>query len=247
MIPLVLLDTRIYVSGADLSGWSNKVELKNEFEDLDRTTFGDGGAHTRVAGVADSSCAISGFTEAGDLSKPDDVFFSRLGQHTAVTIAPDLAPVGALCYLGKMSNFDWTPVSGDQGKLNAWDTTMSGSQPLARGQILHPNGTARTVTGTGVATQLGAVTAAQRLYANLHTFGVAGTGGPTIAVKVQSSVDNTFAAPTDRITFTTALALGGEPLNVLGPITDTWWRAQWTITGTTPSFLFAVSAGITNR
>jgi hypothetical protein len=31
---------------------------------------------------------------------------------------------------------------------------------------------------------------------------------------------------------------------VSGPITDDWFRVSYTISGTTPSFLFAVTAGI---
>jgi hypothetical protein len=82
------------------------------------------------------------------------------------------------------------------------------------------------------------------MYANLHVFSVAGTSGPTLTVKLQSSVDNTFGAPTDRITFTGATAISGQSGSVAGAITDTWWRVVWTITGTNPSFLFAASAGI---
>jgi hypothetical protein len=112
---------------------------------------------------------------------------------------------------------------------------------------MHPNGTARTTTGTGTGIQLGAVTAAQRMYCNLHVLSISGTGTPTITVKLQSSVDNTFASPTDRIVFTAATALGGQASSALGAITDQWWRAQWTISGTNPSFLFAVSAGIAKK
>jgi hypothetical protein len=44
--------------------------------------------------------------------------------------------------------------------------------------------------------------------------------------------------------FTAATGLTSQAASVLGAVTDQWWRVIWTITGTTPSFTFAVSAGI---
>jgi hypothetical protein len=58
-------------------------------------------------------------------------------------------------------------------------------------------------------------------------------------------VNTTFGAPTPRLTFSASTAIGGQILRTDGtPITDTWWRMAWTISGTTPSFLFAAALGI---
>jgi hypothetical protein len=57
-------------------------------------------------------------------------------------------------------------------------------------------------------------------------------------------VDIAFGTPVDQITFTPRTVAGGEILRVVGPITDTFYRATYTITGTTPSFLFNVSLGV---
>jgi hypothetical protein len=82
------------------------------------------------------------------------------------------------------------------------------------------------------------------MYGALHVLSVAGTT-PSITARVESSVDNTFASPTTRLTFTAANTVSGEILRTDGTaITDTWWRVAWTITGTTPSFLFASTLGI---
>ena len=40
------------------------------------------------------------------------------------------------------------------------------------------------------------------------------------------------------------LALDGQTGVVSGAITDQWWRVSYTISGTNPSFLFAVAAGV---
>lgn len=241
--PIVLFDARIYLETADLTGWSNKVEMSAPIAEEDKTTFGSGGWKERVGGLADTAVAVDGFWEASDLSRPDDMFWANLGaSQAALTVVPTSGAAGSLAYLTRAQVKDYKPGAA-VGKLLAWSTSVAGNTPLVRGQIMHPQGTPRTATGTGTGYQLGAVTAAQRMYANLHVLSVAGTT-PSITVTLQSSVDNTFAAPTDRIAFTADTDLDGQAANLVGPVTDTWWRAAWTITGTGPSVLFAVAAGI---
>lgn len=243
LTPQVLTDARIYYASLDATGYANKIEFATTVEDLDKTTFASGGWHERVGGLFDTQVTATMFWQAGDLSQPDDVLWSQLGVNTQpLTVAPTSGAVGTLCYLTKTMESAYKP-AGDVGKLVTAEATWMGNQPVVRGQILHPQGTARTTTGNGTGLQLGAVLASQRLYANLHVLSVSGTT-PSLTVKVQSSVDNTFASPTDRITFTAATALSAQASSLLGAVTDTWFRATWTITGTTPSFLFAVSAGI---
>jgi hypothetical protein len=247
LTPTVLFDARPYYASADLTSWANKVEFGCDWEDLDVTTFASGGAKERTGGLADSAVNLEGFWEALDLTRPDDVLFANGGNSTQpLTLCATSGAVGTLAYLTKTLECSYK-AGGDVGKLMTFSVEWKGNQPVARGQIMHPNGTARTTTGTGTGIQLGAVTAAQRMYCNLHVLSISGTGTPTITVKLQSSVDNTFASPTDRIVFTAATALGGQASSALGAITDQWWRAQWTISGTNPSFLFAVSAGIAKK
>jgi len=243
LAPLALKDARIYYATLDATGFANKISLDDEYEDLDKTTFGSGGARERVSGLADMAAGATIFWQAGDLSYPDDVFWANLGANTQpLTVCPTAGTVGSVAYLTKVFQPSWKP-GGDIGKLLAADVTWSGNQPLARGAILHPQGTARTATGNGTGVQVGAILAAQSLYANLHVFSV-GAGAQSLTVKLQSSVDNTFGSPTDRVTFTAATGLTAECKSVAGAVTDTWWRVVYTITGSTPSFLFAVSAGV---
>jgi len=77
--PLVLTDARIYLYSLDATGFSNKVDLALSYEDLDRTTFGSNGAKERSLGLADTMGSLSGFWDAGDLTKPDDVFWAIAG------------------------------------------------------------------------------------------------------------------------------------------------------------------------
>lgn len=246
----VLTDCRIYCDSADLTGYSNKVEVKGMAEDLETTTFASAGYKEFKGGTFSADIKLEGLWQAGDLSQPDDTFWADLGVNSKpITFVPTpttlgSAPsVGDLSYVTKFLETQYSP-GAERGKLLAWSAEMKGNWPVARGVVLHPQGTARTTTGNGTGVQIGSVSATQRLYASLHVLSISGTSTPTITVKVQSSVDNTFASPTDRITFTAATALGGQALSVDGAVTDTWWRAVWTISGSSPSFLFAVSAGI---
>lgn len=247
LTPQVLTDARIYFDSLDATGYANTVSMIPSVADEEYTTFGSGGWKQFVGGEADTVASAKLFWQAGDLTMPDDVAWSQLGDPTApLTIVPTSGAVGSVAYLTKVIETSYTP-NADVGKLLMADVNWHGNTALARGQIIHPQGTARIATGNGTAVQLGAVLTGQRMYANLHVLSIAGTGTPTITVTIQSNVDNTFASPTTRISFTAATTLQGQTGSVLGPITDQWWRAIWTISGSSPSFLFAVSAGIASK
>lgn len=240
--PLVLMDARIYWATADLTGFSNKVDLHSSAVDLDRTTFGSQGWHERTAGVYDTAVGVDSYWEAGDLSMPDDMFWANLGGAVPASIAATSGASGTPIYLTRITESDNKP-GAKHGDLLAQTTNGKGNRPLVDGLVMHPMGTPRTASGSGTGYQLGAVSAAQRIYCNYHLMSFA--GAPTLTVKLQSSVDNTFAAPTDRLTFTASAALDAQHLSLLGPITDTWWRAVWTLTGgVSPSVMFNMSAGI---
>ena len=247
LTPLVLTDARIYFDSLDATGFANTVAMTPTVADEDCTTFGSGGWKAFAGGIADTTASASMFWQAGDLTMPDDVAWSQFGDATApLTVVPTSGAVGSVAYLTKVVETQYTPL-GDVGKLAKADVQWHGNTALARGQIIHPQGTPRTTTGNGTAVQLGAVLASQRMYANLHVLSIAGTGTPTITVTIQSNVDNTFGSPTTRISFAAATTLQGQTGAVVGPVTDTWWRAIWTISGSSPSFLFAVSAGIASK
>lgn len=245
MSKLVLLNTRILAGAADLTGHSNKIELSSELEEKDVTAFGNGGWKEVLGGLFETSISGGGQWEAGDPGKVDDHAWSVLVGRTLHpwTVCPESAADGSLAYFTSALQTEYK-LFDEVGEVAPWEVSAMGSAPLVRGTIAHPPGTARTTSGSGSGQQLGAVSATQKLHASLHVLSVAGTSTPTITVRVESSVDNTFGAPTTRHTFTAATAPGGQFASVPGSITDTWWRLAWTISGTTPSFLFAGCLGI---
>lgn len=238
----VLLDARLFAPGADLSGASNKIELTSEIEDKETTNYRSGGWKEVIGGLGSAEISAEGQWEAGDPSKVDDASWATLGGVGPYTVCPNDSIVGALAYVTAGMRADYK-VGDAVGEVAPWSGTVKSSWPLVRGQIAHPPGLARTATGTGTAVQLGSIPAGKRLYAALHVLSVAGTT-PSITARIESG-DAAMTTPTTRLTFGAATAPGGQILRGDGTaIADTHYRVAWTITGATPSFMFAVSLGV---
>lgn len=247
MTKMVLLDARLYLGGADLSGDGNKIELEDEAEAKTTTNWRSAGARELLAGLGDSSLNAEGYFEAGSAGLPDDSFWANRRETVPMSVAPEGAgdtAAGSLMYLTKMLTLNRQVFAGSVGDVASWTAEAKGNWPLARGVAAHPSVVPRTATGTGTALNLGAVTTGRNIYANLHVLSIAGTATPSITVNVQSDDAIGFPSATTRGSFAARTTIGGESIRVPGPITDTWWRASWTISGTSPSFLFLVSLGI---
>jgi hypothetical protein len=240
---VVLTGVRLFAVSADLTGASNKVELAGEFEEKDRTTYGSNGWKEVMAGLGSAEIQSEGFWEAGSSAMVDDASWAQLGGEGPWTVAPVGASVGDLAYLVRAHRAEYG-LLGAVGDIAPWKGKASSTWPLVRGSIAHPPGTARTSSGTGSGVELGAVTTGQRLYAALHVLSVSGTT-PAIDVIVESDADSGFASPTTRITFSQASAVSAEISRTDGSaITDTWYRVKWTVSGASPSFLFAAAFGV---
>jgi hypothetical protein len=246
----VLLDVRLFAGGVDLSGNSNKVEIDDSMEVKNVTNFRSGGARQVAAGLEEVGISAEGQWEASDPTagahQQDDQFWAARRVVEPVSSAAsgdsDLSAGGAM-YLTQAVRSKYS-LLGDIGEVIPWSGEWAGSWPLVRGLCAHPTGVPRTATGTGTAYNLGAVPDGKSLYATLHVLSVVGTGTPTITVAIESDDAIGFATPTTRGTFAAATLKGGEAIRVVGPLTDTWWRTKWTVSGTAPSFLFLVAFGI---
>lgn len=243
MAAFVLTNVRLFAGGADFTSRSNKMELAAEVEDKDSTNFGSGGWKEHLGGLKGGALGGEGQWEAGDLSKVDDDRWASMGAVTAYTVCPHAADVGNLAWTLKALESKYQ-LGGQVGDIAPWTMAVAGVWPLGRGKVAHPPGTARTATGTGTAVQLAAASSDQYLYATLHVLSVSGTGSPTLTVAVESDNAEGFPSTTNRITFTAATAVGGEIKRLVGPITDDWYRVTWTISGSSPSFLFVAAVAV---
>jgi len=238
MAKQLLNNCGIYLSGYELSGFSNTVGLILNKDLFDATTFGDG-FRSRVPGLPDATFSAAGCWSPQEV---DAVLQDKIGDiDELVSLAADNV-VGGVVYFFRGVEGQYQ-VEAPINNVARW--TMSGTvskSPVIRGKILH-RATAAAATGNGTAQQLGAVLSTQSIYAALHVFSVAGTT-PSLTVKVQSDNASNFPSATDRLTFTAATGLTSEWKEAAGAITDDYWRVNYTISGTSPEFGFVVTFGI---
>lgn len=166
---------------------------------------------------------------------------------TPITICPTAngGADGEVCFFGKGLETNYRILSGAPGDLAPFTLSASGlNKPLVRGNVMRPSSAAVTATGNGTGQQLGAVSASQAMYFGLHVLAI--SGAPTFSVVLESAAASNFSGATTRITSANySASTGSEFQSVAGAITDTWWRARWTVTGgTNPSVTFLAVAGI---
>ncbi|MFC8290071.1 hypothetical protein ACFUJ0_06085 [Streptomyces sp. NPDC057242] len=240
---MILTNVRAFASGADLTGASNKIEVSAEVEEKEATVYSSSGWKAVVGSLGAADIEAEGYWEAGDPSLVDDASWAQLGGVWPWTICPDTAQVGSIAYLTRALRSNYK-LGGTVGDVAPWSSSAKGSWPLVRGQIAHPPGLARTATGVGSVLNLGSVAAGRRLYAAVHVLSVAGTT-PSLTVAVESDDTAGMTSPVPRLTFGAITAPTGQALRTdASAIADTHYRVTWAITGTGPSFMFAVSLGI---
>jgi len=230
MASFVLTDAKIWVAQYDLSGDMNAVALEEATDPKDLTTFGQG-TRVRKGGLADVQLSADGFFSA---DTADGIIQPLLGNTQNVvplSIAGQGATEGNVAYAfpAGLVQYAFGAELGDPLAFSLRATavrTIAGTPTrprLARGRILLS--TQKTTTGSGAAVQLGAVGASQKLYVAMHVLAQSG-GTPTL--RVQSDDHSGFTSATTRATSGSI----ADWLVVNGPITDDWWRADWTFTGT---------------
>ncbi len=236
---MILTDADILVAGYDIKSYSNEVSVQLGHESQDNTVFGMK-TRTMKAGLKTASMNISGLGEAGSSpDKIDDILAQVTeGQLVSVWANRDDGHAG---YAMRVAKMDHQPLGGAVGELWPFNVTFE-----AAGEILRPvslRSSTETASGDGDPFQLGAVSASQRITGILHVLAASGTD-PTLDVTLRSDDDSGMASALTRLTFPQQTGSGisgfSVPASVDGAITDDWWRASWTIGGTTPSFTFVV-------
>lgn len=235
----MLRDCRVWLDEYDVSGSSNKVGVSGERDFKETTNFNSAGWVEGLAGIKKVSLDVGGFY---DPSTIDAAIADLFDQASAICVlssnddAQSIAYISQAVILAAKRGFD-------VGEVATMDVQAvgTGATAFARGWILAPKSTV-TASGNSSAQQNGTVSATQTVYASLHVFSVSGTT-PTLDVVVQSDTVG-FPSPTARITFAQATTVGAQLGSASGAITDDYWRASYTVGGTTPSFSFAVVMAI---
>ncbi len=237
---LVWKNSKLYLGGYDLSGDMNQMSLKYEADALDTTVFGQS-TKRRLAGLLDIVADHKGLWQAGTNLVEDTLWSKFAVANEVMTVFPETGAAGEIGFSFKSLESSYSP-GAKVGEVLAFDVSAKGVGTLIRATALE-NGV-KSATASGTARNLGAVSATQKLYAVMHVLAKSGTT-PTLDVAIQSDDAQAFTTPINRITFAQATDIGAQwatPVN--GAITDTWWRASWTIGGTGPSFTVVIAIAI---
>jgi hypothetical protein len=240
MAPLVLTNAKILMGGYNLSGYSNNVALNSEVEMLDDTVFGTSGTRSNKPGLKNITFTAGMFWDTA----LDAMMFGRIGATSEViSCAPEGNVEGDTSYLFKAFQGVYNPMGGGVGEIMRGDLDgKAAGVPLVRGYLMATG--AKVASGNGTGGLYGAVSATQRIYSALHVVAISGSAVPTITCIIESDDAAGFATPTTRLTHDAMIAIGSNWKEAAGPITDTYWRAKWTVSGTNPSLTIFWSFGI---
>lgn len=236
----VLKKYRIYTNGRDASGDYNRVNLNTEVEELDSTTINTSGDKSFLPGLKAVRFEGEVFASHGD-GEVEDALHALLAAGGKLMSVYPSETAGDVGYAFEAEELSISPAMkiGDLSRIVIKAAKSNGV--LVRVTSMEGEAT-KTATGTGTARQLGAVAADKTLYSFLQVLSI--TAGASITVTVKSDDAQAFSTPTTRITHTAFNAVGAEVKSVAGAITDTWYRVDWTISGSTPSVTFDVGLGI---
>lgn len=242
----VLTDAHLWIGDVSVGAFSQSMQWDAGVETQDATVFG---ASARVMAAGLETVSVS----ADGLASSDDVQGRLRTLLKGATVTPlsashTGAAVGDTAFTSTGLMVQLQPWGGSVGDLSQVTVQAEGAGGVVsvEGQILHPE-TAETESDTNSgANLLSALQANETLYAALHVLDVDGTN-PTLDVIIEQD-EHEFPTPTTVATFTQATGPTAEFVTVPGPgpgdETGFRFRANWTISGTNPSFTFVVIAGI---
>lgn len=244
MSELIAQDCKLYVGAYDLSSSANSLSMEYSVEVKDATAFGDD-TRVKAPGLLTAMANYEGFFEAG-VDAVDTVLYGSVGvTDTIMTMCPTTGADGEVSYSLQGVTGTYNPLnSGTVGEMLKFSAAFesSGGQ-LVQGTVMKRGTVAASGDGTGY--QLGAVASGEYVYGILHVTALSGTSTPTITVIIESDDNGSFTSATTRLSFTAATGVTSEFLAaVAGPITDDYWRASYTISGTDPSMDVIVLCGI---
>jgi hypothetical protein len=241
----VLRDFKLYFDGYNLSGWHDRLRFGISVPEVPCPVSGMT-AQARLCGFKSAVMEHSGFYEADSVNiSLDDILHPAQGaQDKVITVCPVTGAAGEIAYFTRGIALKYQ-IGGKIGGMFPFSgAAYSQGEPVVRGTVLQ-NGVV-SASGNGTGYQIGAVAAGKFLYAAVHCISTTGSGDRAMTVKVQSDDNSGFTSPTDRITFNDFTTAAGAQwaTAVAGPITDTYWRLNFTKAGTTASMNIIGVVGI---
>lgn len=133
MAKKVLLDAQLEIDGNDLTQWCAKVELTDDFEEKEVTTFSSGGAKEVLGGLESGSIGIS-FKNSHSAGELDQIMWALRREVKTFKVRADEAAVSTSNpqYSGSILINQWSPIMGSVGDVNEFDVTFPLSGALVR-------------------------------------------------------------------------------------------------------------------
>ncbi len=238
MAKQILKDQSVYLDGYDLTGRSNAIALDYSADLAEVTTLGKD-FKERIGGLKTTTVQVAGFSEK---DATEGYQFGKVGLVNAVlTLGASGDEVGNIAYTMQAGQAD-IKFGAAVGEVYKFDAGGMSTGALVRGKIvLNSKNSPLVSTGAGPGNFLGSIVAGQRACVAMH---VLGAGSGSVTCKLQSDATNSFSgAQTDRIIFDAATGVGAQWKTLAGPVTDTWWRIVYTISGGAPSFKLVFVVG----
>ena len=231
-------DTKVYVSGYDLTLFLNSATTTMNADLAETSTFGST-YKAFVAGLIDSKMSLGGFFDP-TAGATDAVMTSLLGIDTYLALLPqgDAFGMRGRGMHGVEITYEITTGLDGAAAVSIEAQSKKGAEAI----IVNTPKAAKTTTGndaSGYNSGVGGGTTAG-WSAFLQAFAISGTGPPTLAVKLQDSADNSAFADVSGGAFATLSAAnanvpGGQRIEGTGTLRQ-YTRFLWTVTGGTPSF-----------
>jgi hypothetical protein len=230
-----LTDAGLWIERYAFAGVTKALAVSHAIDTPDVTTFGSG-YRARAAGLKSIGLEAEGFW---DSTVDAGVIANILATSCPVTVS-NTASVGAVArvFLGVEGTYE---IGAQIGDAFGFKVGTQGNGPVGLGLLMQNGSLSATANGTGQ--QLGALSASQSLYANVHVLSASGSS-PTLDVTVVSDDNSGFTTPTTQATFSQITAAGAAQKIVAGAVTDTYWRFRFVIGGSGPSFAIVAAMGI---
>ena len=132
MSKLVMTNANVTLGATDITDYVASVTLTVSSSEVETTSFGSGGAVTRVGGLKDGSLALE---IHNDYSAIDGLLFPLVGSTAAFIVKPNGTATGSAnpAFSGTILITEYTPVNGAVGELATASLTFPLSGTVTRG------------------------------------------------------------------------------------------------------------------
>ena len=246
MAATTLTNVQVLYNTTDISAFTGEFNPETTVVLQPVNNLAGGGYQHSLPGVTSATLSLSGLADYAAAGLNSVFAGAQRGRQEVVSIVKPVsgaAVAGDAAILMRGQLAKYVSPQGATGATAAFASQIEADAAQVYGVVGAPL-LNRSAPLTGTSLQLGALGtgpagATQRLWAALHVTAAAGTN---LSVLIQSDNATGFPSPATALTFTTVSAVSAQFLNLVGPLTDDWYRVTATIG--TGNFTFAVTLGV---